>query len=203
MSRLAFSTYLFLSSPVSSILWLQIYWLIMKGKSWEIKTNYLDHLEYVLGAFCLKQPFLNSSLLRWIMEGEGCLSLKHHFCGTCSKEMAENCVMKWRQYLNCLQELLSLGAAMLPGSPWPSRMIQSMRQTSPFQIQWLGKGGRFWNNSKQLGTSLSPLSEQVTETPTYQSPGKPLSFDLHKCWTSITFIHLKSRALSRLLRASS
>lgn len=67
----------------------------------------------------------------------------------------------------------------------------------------MGKGGHFWNNLKQLGTFLSPLSEQVTETSTYQSPGKPLHFDLNKCWTSITFLHLKCRALSRLLRASS
>lgn len=116
----------FLSSPVSSVVWLQIYWLIMEEKSWEIKKNSFGHLEYVSGVYCLKQPFLYSSLLRWIMEGEGYLSLKHHFSGSCSKEMAKNCVMKWRQYLNCQQELLSLGAAMLPGSPWPSRMMQSI-----------------------------------------------------------------------------
>lgn len=111
-------------SPVITAVWLQIYWLIMEGKSWEIITNYLDHLES--GAFrglLLKKAFpvfqpTEIDCGRW--------RTKHHFFDTCSKEMAKNCVMKWRQHLNCQQELLSLGAVMFPGSPWPSRMIQSL-----------------------------------------------------------------------------
>jgi len=80
---------------------------------------------------------------------------------------------------------------------------EHLRQISQFQTQLVQKCGHLWNHSKQLGPYLSPLPEQVTETPTHQSPGKPLSLDLNKCWTSVTFIHLKSRALSPLLRTSS
>lgn len=116
----------FISSPVSAVVWLQIYWLIMEGKSWEIKTNYLDHFESGVFRGLLLKAALPVFLLRLIMEGEGDMSLKHHFFGTCSKEMAKNCVIKWRQYLNCQQELLTLAAVMLLGSLWPSSMIQSL-----------------------------------------------------------------------------